>query len=434
MNARRRFFLWVPGLVVFSVACALRAGTAEKLADLRGAFRVSFNHDASRVFAISREGALTIWALPAGTPVSGDLDPGAPAAGFVMSSDGELVVVGFKDAHCRVFDANTAKVISPVLDFQMNPECPMPALFAPDGNAVLLFGHKKALVFEIPSGKKIATLSFGEGISEEATGSAIFTADGTECFFMDGGGTVTCYNTKDWKPKGSPMPHPKAEAAYDFGFTVSDDQKWLATYDDPGENGPKSNLQVWDATTSKPVGKPLVAINGMTGRFVGNNRLLILPGRGAAAVRDLPSLKVAYTLRAHDDVDAPSAAVSSDRKWILVWGADHGLDLIDAASGKLAHTNQGPARIAKVLMLPDSSGCYVLFDNSAFLGRDNYDFYVVRISFPELEIRQTLRITNFVEGITLSPDGKRLVIQQGPTDQERLLFYDAASLKPAEAN
>ncbi|HKP04636.1 MAG TPA: hypothetical protein VJU77_14890 [Chthoniobacterales bacterium] len=432
MNAIRRFFVSISQLMVLAVAFISPAEAAEKLSDLRGVFRASFNHDASRVITISREGAFAIWELPAGTIVAGDLDPNAAAGGFVMSSDAKLAVVGFKDGHSRVFDATTAKAISPLLDYQFNAEFQMPALFSPDGTTLLLFANKEAVVFGIPSGKKIATISLGEPVSDEATGFAIFAAGGSQCFLMDGAGTVTRYDTKEWKAAGAPMRHPKTEAAYGLGFDASDDGKWVVTFDTPGENGPKSNLQVWDAITNKAIGKPLTATNGMAGHFVGKDRVLVLPGRGDARVHELPSMKVAYTLRRHDDIEGPNTLISPDRKWILVWGADHVLDLVDTSSGKVAHVYSGTARIEKVIMAPDSSGCYFVADNTAFMSQKHYDNYVVKLRFPEMEIVKTFRILDFVLGVSLSPDGKRLMVQQGESDQERLVLLDVASLKSIE--
>jgi hypothetical protein len=54
------------------------------------------------------------------------------------------------------------------------------------------------------------------------------------------------------------------------------------------------------------------------------------------------------------------------------------------------------------------------------------------LSFPELKITDSLRVLDFVLNASLSPDGKRLMIQQGWTDKERLLFFDAATLKTLE--
>ncbi len=428
MSRRRLSLLSLPILGLLCLLLSTTAAGAGKLGDLRGITHASFNHDASRLIVRPRDGDVAIWEVSTGNPVPGDI--GAGSNGYLMDGDGKIVVIGYKDGHCRVFDATTAKAISPMLDLPLKSAYQAPGLFAPTGDALLLFSDKEAVVFDLPGGKRIATISLATGPDEDATGSAAFTKDGNRCFVTDGLGTVTQYDTKTWKPLAAPMRHPPAELAYDFGFTISDGGKWLATYDSPGENGPKGQLQVWETATGKPVGKPMIAVNGLTGRFLGSNRVLILPGRGEAGVRELPSMKVAYALRPHDDVDGPKADVSPDGKFLLAWGADRWLDLVDAATGKLTNNFHGPAAIQNVIMTPDSSGCYVMFDNTAFFLEGHHDHYIVKLSFPDLKITQSLRILDYLLSASLSLDGKRLLAIQGTSDHERLLFFDAATLKP----
>ena len=424
-------YLVVAGSLVAQVATL--AADPEKLGDLRGVFRATFNHDGSRVVVRHRDGDVGIWGVPAGTRITGDLTPNTGSDSYVMSPDGKSVLVGLKDGKARVFDATTAKAISPALDFPLTSETQMPALFSPDGNTVLIFSGKEVAVFNVREGKRVGTLPLANGPNEDEPGTAAFAAGGAQCFVMDGSGNLTRYDTKDWKPIGKPIKHPPSEAAYDFGFNLSEDGKWLVTFDSPGENGPKSNLQVWDLAANKPVGKPVVAVNGLTGKFLGNNRILIQPGRGEASVRDLPSMKVAYLLRPHDDVDGPGVDISPDKKWVLSWGADRFVNLYDAASGKLASNKSIAATVSEVMMGPDSASCYLLFENSAFLLQNHHDYYVIKMTFPELTITNSARILESVSGISsLSPDGKRLLVIQGPQDQERLVFFDTANLKPLE--
>lgn len=417
-------------LVAPGTTLAVDAG---KLSELRGVFRANFNHDGSRVVVRHRDGDVGIWEVPAGPRIAGDLAPNTGSDSYVMSPDGKSVLVGLKDGHARLFDATTAKAISPALDVPLASETQMPALFSPDGNTVLIFSAKEVAVFNVREGKRVAALPLATGPNEDEPGSAAFAGGGAQCFVMAGNGTVTRYDSKDWKPIGKPMKHPAAESAYDFGFNVSEDGKWLVTFDSPGENGPKGHLQVWDVAAHKPLGKPVVAGNGLTGKFLGNNRILIQPGRGEANVRDLPPLKVAYSLRPHDDVYGPSVDISPDKKWILSWGPNRVLNLYDAATGKLA-TNQSPAAtVSQVLMAPDSSSCFVLFENSPFLLQNHHDHYVIKMTFPELTTAASARILDFVSSLSsLSPDGKRLLVIQGTTDQERLVFFDTANLKPLQ--
>lgn len=426
-------------LLCLSVAGGLPASPttfipeAQKLSDLRGVSGADFNHDGSRVLVRSGREGVEIWDVSAGTRVAGDdLKPNVgSASGYFMSPDARRFLVRLEDVgHHRVFDMATAKAISPILDVSPeNDQVGTSALFSPEGNTVLFFGAKEVVIFDVPSGKRAATLPLPARRNEPERRSAAFPTDGAHCFVMDGGGIVTRYDTKEWKPVGQPMKHPRAVGADELSFNISEDGKWFATFDIPSENGDKSHLQVWEAASNKPVGKPVMAVNGLTGHFLSGNRILIAPGRGEATVRDLPSMKVAYTLRPHDDVDGPGVAVSPDRKWIFSWGPNHILNLYEAASGKLADNRSVAATVSQVMMAPDSSGCYVVFDNSAFLLEKHYDNYVIKLSFPKLTITNSLRILGSVLNAALSPDGKRLLVLQGEGDDGRLLFFDAASLK-----
>jgi hypothetical protein len=125
----------------------------------------------------------------------------------------------------------------------------------------------------------------------------------------------------------------------------------------------------------------------------------------------------------HDDIQGPNAAVSADAKFILAWGPDHRLDLIDAANGKVTSSYPGPSAISKVILAPDTTSCHVVLE-----GRN--DQSVVKLDLPELKPAQTVPIPDFILDVSLSRDGKRLMIQHG--DPQRLDFYDAATLKPLE--
>ena len=82
------------------------------------------------------------------------------------------------------------------------------------------------------------------------------------------------------------------------------------------------------------------------------------------------------------------------------------------------------------MIAPDSSAGYVVYDNSTFPDEDHHDYYIVKMSFPELKITDSLRFAYPISA-SLSPNGKRLmVLQKG--DQGRLLFCEAADLKPLQ--
>ncbi|MEP6955607.1 MAG: WD40 repeat domain-containing protein [Chthoniobacterales bacterium] len=402
------------------------------LADLRGVWNADFNHDASRVFVRMRGGTVGLWDATQGTPIAGDLPAGQPSKQYVMSPDAKRVLVGFADGS-RVFDTTSAAAISPLLEARLSDQLFMSALFAPDGGTVLIFESSVVSVWDVHRGESLARIPMPVEENEDVSPAAAFTADGARCFILDRHGLVTCYDAKTWQPLGKPMQHPAAEMAYQFGCSVSPDGKWLATFDDPGENGPKSNLQLWDASLNKPLGKPLVAVNGFHAEFLPRHqRVLIAPARGEAHVRELPSLRMAFKARPHDDVSGPSVAVSPDEKWILTWGADRRIDVYDAATGKLVSNHLGSANISKVMLAPDSASCYVAFDNTAFLLQKFHDHYIVKFTLPDLAIGAVIRLTEYLNRSSLSLDGRRLLVMQGATEEESITIYETDKMTALE--
>jgi WD40 repeat protein len=407
------------------------SGSEASLAEVSGAFEARFNHDASRVIVRTRGGMVGLWDVASGAAVPCDLH--TKGEGMVMSADGRNVFVSSEENGARIFFADTGGARSPRLKVRVrNVEYPE-AIFSPDGRYVVVFESDATKVFVVESGDLHATIPFrasAVGDDQDVAPTAIFSRDGSQCFIMDAGGLVVRYDAATWKPVGAPMRHPAAPSAYSFRFAVSKDSRWLATFDNPGENGPKAHLQTWDVASGKAVGKPIVVVNGITGTFFSAARLLVSPGRGEGSVRELPSLKSAFGIRAHDDVDGPAIALSPDEKWILSWGADRNMRLLNSAKGSLQESGQFNARISQVLMLPDSSGCLVTFDNAAFLSQNHYDHYVIKLGFPDMEPTHSLRVTEPMSDATLSPDGRRFLVFVGKTDQERVCVYETADFKP----
>ena len=202
--------------------------------------------------------------------------------------------------------------------------------------------------------------------------------------------------------------------AYQFGFDASSDGKWIVTFDDPGENGPKGQLQAWDALTNQPLGDPLSATNGMSGRFLsGQNRVLVQSGRGDATVRDLPSMSSAYVVKMHDDIDGPKIEVFPNGKWLVAWGPDKKVDLIDAVSGNILQSYSFPVSVTGSMIPPTPSTCYLEVDNSTFLTQGHWDYYLQRLSVPKWEITGSIRVTDFLARRSVSADGRWIVVVQG---------------------
>lgn len=418
-----------------TTAPTLAAAEPTRLGDLRGVWQANFNHDASRLVVRLRGGEIGLWDMKKGTPITGDPALKNLSNAYVLSPDSRKVLVGFKDGRSRIFDISSGAALSPVLDLSLKEIVTPQAVFSPDGGTILFFGETDTSVLDSKTGKRIATISIPFVLEEDsdATAAATFVSAGAKCFVMDPQGKVTAYETKTWTPTGKPMSHPAAERAYQFGFEASSDGKWITTFDDPGENGPKGQLQAWDALTNTPLGDPLSATNGMSGRFLpGQNRLLVQGGRGDASVRELPSMSIAYVVKMHDDIDGPKIDVFPNGKWLIAWGPDKKVDLIDAVSGDILKTYSFPVSVTGSVIPPDSSTCYMEVDNSTFLTQGHWDNYVQRLSVPEFEITGSIRTTDFLARHSLSPDGRWIVIVQGESDHERIVVFDATTLKPVE--
>jgi len=413
----------------------VQAADSARLAELRGVWQAHFNHDASRLVVRTRNGEMGLWDARKGTRINGDAALKKPSNAYLMSPDARKFLAGFKDGGARVFDAFTGSAVSPLLDLSLREDSNPQAVFSPDGGTIVFLGEKETSVLDVKTGKRIATIPIRFELEEEseATAATIFASGGAKCFVMDPQGTVTAYETKSWSVVGKPMRHPAAESAYDFGFEVSSDGKWVVTFDGPGENGPTGQLQAWDALTNQPLGEPLSAVNGMSGRFLpGQNRVLVQGGRGDASVRDLPSMGSAYVIKQHDEVDGPQVEVFPNGKWLIAWGPDKKVDLIDAVSGNILKTHSSPASVAGSMIAPDSSICYLEIDNSVFLGETHWDYYLQRFSIPDLDATGSIRIANHLARRSLSSDGRWIITVQGDSDHERIVVFDAATLKPVE--
>jgi WD40 repeat protein len=412
---------------------AMEAAEPARLGELRGVWQAHFNHDASRMVVRTRSGEIGIWDPKKGTPISGDLALKAPSNAYVMSPDARKVLVGFKDGHARVFDTSTGAALSPVLDVSLREDANAQALFSPDGGTIVFFGDKGTSVLDAKTGRRIATVPIPFELEEnsDTTAAALFVSTGSKCLVMEPHGTVTAYETKGWTRVGKPMKHPAAESAYDFGFEAIKDGKWIFTFDDPGENGPKGQLQAWDATTNKALGRPLSAVNGMSGRFLpGKDRVLVQSGRGEASIRNLPSMEIAYVIKQHDELDGPKVEIFPNGKWLLAWGPDKKIDLIDAASGKILASYSSPASITGTIIPDDSAAFYLTCENGDLAAENRYDNALERFSVPEMKSTASTRIPDFILRQNLSPNGSWMILLQGVTDDEKVVIFDTATLKP----
>lgn len=414
-------------------ALAEEESALNSLAALNGVWQAEFNHDGNRTLIQMRGGQVGLFDTDTGKPVVGDLGAMAPHGSVLMNNAAKTFLVAFSEGGVRGYDATTAKAVSARLNVKpveswMNSDC-----FSPDGRSVVLFEQDGATnAFDLESGRLLARITLDTPLSEQIEpGMQVkFSADGERCFIMDAHGALRCYRTTDWQPEGKTIVHPHQDS-YSFGFELSRDGQWVLTSDGAGELGPKTYLQLWQLGTAEPVGKAFESSDGIGGSFLpGGRRLLVRPSRGTASAHEIPSLEHVFSLRAHDDVYAPSVRLTPDAQWFLSWGANDSLLSTDAQTGKIDGVYSSKAHVENVLVSPDSKQCYVFYNNTAFLLGRYYDYYVIKLSLPELKVMGSIRMIDYVSSVKLSPDGSRLLFIRGWTDREKVHIYDAHTLNP----
>lgn len=415
-------------VLLLVTSCLQAAVPAPPLQVLSGVWRADFNADASRVIVQHREGMLGIWDTVTGDPVPGDLGNLTIRGTYVTDAKAGRALVGLEGGGSRVFDLTTGAALSPMLEVSFEGSWNPPAGFSPDGTRVQVFEKAgRLVVLEVASGKKIAELDLPAGTEErEVSPSVAFSEDGNTALVLDGTGTLRRYHARTWQAEGEPMPHPDRDAYY-VGFALSPDARHAVTFDSPGENGPMGSLQLWDLTTSRPLGEPLREQNGLSGRFLGNDRFLVTPGRGATRVVQVPSLETAIMLPRHDDVEASKATPTADGSHLISWGYNATVRSTDARTGKHAAIFSNRSQIQTVLTAPGS--VWLAMDNTAFFREHHYDYYVVRLDPAEMRPKATLRLTGYLHRTILSPDATRLMVHEGGTHKERIRIFDAKTLK-----
>lgn len=411
-----------------------QAGAAEdqRLADLRGVWQARCNGDGSRVLVRMRRGELGLWDAESGRAVKGDLEQVTMKLPYFVEPTGRRFVASVGEGAVRVFDMTTGMAISPPIAIELlETERGSPA-FSPDLSQVLLFDQKQqAQVFEVKSGQRIARLTLEKPNEDydESGLAAKFAKDRPVCFVITNQGVLRRYDATTWKLAGEPMTHPNREG-WHFSFNLSEDGQHAVTSDGPGENGPKGYLQLWDTQTSRPLGQALEATNGVSGRFLpSGKRLVVSPARGRAGVHEVPSLKRLFDLPEHDDVEGPKMKATPDGKGIFTWGYSGSVIFSDATTGKHLGSSSNRALLKDVLVTPDSKRAFLVYDNTAFLLQQHYDQYVIQVSLPDFEVKNSLRILGYLASVDLSPEGSRLIVIEGVTGKEQVRLFDATTLK-----
>ncbi|TLD68966.1 WD40 repeat domain-containing protein [Phragmitibacter flavus] len=400
---------------------------------LLGIWRAHFNQDASTLVIQLRDGSIYL-----ATTATGDLLPTEPPLSTIRgtvipNTDGSQFAVT-TPTHLQVFESTTGKALSPALAIETIEGNPT-LVFSPDGRFLAaLDSQHHAHLFDTSSWKKLATFPpAAEDTSAdlEYQSPLLFSSNSQRLYFLSHTGHVQPIDTKTWKPHGPVLEHPNPDG-YIFGQSLSPDDTQFITFDGPGENGPKGQLQLWNLTNSNPIGSPVSAQNGISGTFLDNPfRLIVTPSRGTATVRELPSFQTLFSLPAHDDVDGTKVQPTPDGKFLITSGSDTTLRLMDAKTGTQKSSIVLPDRPSTLLIEPDSK--HLLTASTELIQNDQsqtWSTILTRLSIPELQSQATFKIASYIGLPILSTQGNHFIIIEGSTEEERLLILDTQTLAP----
>ncbi|MEM7012370.1 MAG: WD40 repeat domain-containing protein [Verrucomicrobiota bacterium] len=358
--------------IVFNLALSVPFAIAAeelRLQDLSAIRQADFNHDGSRIILRTRDG-IAIWNTASGAPIPGDLGLFNEAAkgSYFVSPSARRILVGFDAGGLRVFDFETARAVSPMIEVSFTKKWSPKAAFVPDESRVVIFDRENdrpGSVIDLESEQLVAELDIE--LPDEDSGPWIeFSKNCEFAFLLDEEARLHRYETSNWVPSGDAMTHPFDPAvAVSFGFTICEDGRYAVTFDRPGENGPQGRLQLWDARTGLPLGEFLSARNGFSAQFFRNDQslqLLALPGRGENRVLNIPSLDLSFIPPRHDEIDANYALLSRDKQILHTWGYDRSIQRIDAVSGKELGALFVQANIKAVLSGHDSLKIWLVLD------------------------------------------------------------------------
>ncbi len=407
----------------------------EVLADLRGVQQADFNSDGSRLVVQLRDARIGLWDCATGSAVCPDLGRGRPTDFYAARSDRKVAFVAFRSGEAQLFDLTTGEPASPLFEVAALTGQFAQAVFSPDFRTVVVVDREHSVhIFDAQNGQRrippVRTVSQPSEANERHR-EVVFAAKGSACFVSDLDSSILRYNTKTWRTTGRAIRHVREE--YSFGFTVSDDGKFLTTFDDEGEHGSRDLLQLWDAETARPLGKSLLGQDGVVGKFLTRpSRLLVTKGRLGSGVFQLPSLRKRFAIEEHDDVNGPLVRVSPDGRWIASVGSDRFLTLQDAITGeRRARVNLGH-RVGSIQFGPKADALFLELDRSPPNELTRSAFSVVRVRLPKLEVDGSIDGLEYVHRVVISRDGRRMLIVHGAWDHERIRLVDSNAMKSIE--
>jgi WD40 repeat protein len=179
-----------------------------------------------------------------------------------FSPDGKRIVTASDDYTARLWDAQTHKLIGVLKGHKKNVSH---AAFSPDGNSIVTASFDgSARLWDVKTRKVIAALNG----HEQKVNSAAFSPDGKRIVTASGDGTARLWDAQTHKPIGKPLAlaegtvesvafSPDGKRIVTGSSSWTPDGKPIARAD--ADLLKEGSVQLWDAQTHKPIGKPLAA-------------------------------------------------------------------------------------------------------------------------------------------------------------------------------
>jgi WD40 repeat protein len=333
--------------------------------------------------------------------------------GLAFSPDGKRLATTHQDWTLVLWDAVTGQRLQTLRGYKRPGVDPIQggfqfacAAFSPDGKCLAMANSEdRVTVWDAATGKELRTLAGHRGIVV----SIAFSPDGQR--LVSGGHDKT---VRVWEvATGKEIRTLNVHNAAVFGVTYAPDGSRLAS------GGYDGTVKVWDARTGDLVRTYRVEQNVACGvAFSPDGKRL-----GAASwsrpttikVWDTATGKEVFTLR-RDGLANGQLAFSPDGRRLVAGCNDSSVKVWDAASGQLVRTLRGhTGAICAGAFSPDGWR----FASAANSLPDVWRRRVVELKVWDVtadpEGQTLFRLPNFVTGVAVSPDGKRVAACSGLT-------------------
>ena len=212
----------------------------------------AFSTDSRRLVTAANDHTARIWSVPAGEPLTPPLRHRDSVSAAIFNHDASRVATCGRDHVTRVWDARTGRPLTQPL---RHPEQPLTATFAPDGATLFASGSDGMVlrwdlrgINEAPGSEPLPGVKAGRA-------DVCFSPDGGRVATITDDHTVRVRDAASGRAVTPPLAHPLPVAVVCF----SPDGRTLLTATRSPTQAPPSGdaARLWDAFTGQPRGSPM---------------------------------------------------------------------------------------------------------------------------------------------------------------------------------